>query len=114
MVHAPGVLRVVEVAPLALARVRVRARVTVEERHVTEQERREAESTTRPPTRAVGIEVELTGPMAVARHPQVVRTTHVSAELEAVVALQLGEVADELPLLLVLIERAVAAVDIET
>ena len=49
--------------------------------------------------------------MGVARHPEVVRAPHVDADLDVVVAEQLREVADQLQLLFVLIERAVAAVD---
>ena len=42
-VHAPGVLRVVEVPPLPLARVGVGADVAAQPRHVADQERRQAE-----------------------------------------------------------------------
>jgi hypothetical protein len=47
----------------------------------------------------------------VARYAQVVRAPDVHAGLEAVIAAQLRDVADQLPLRLVLIQRTVAAVD---
>src|SRR5262245_7005422 len=49
--------------------------------------------------------------MRVAGHAQVVGAANVGAELESVIADELRRVADELELVLVLIERAVAAVD---
>jgi len=49
--------------------------------------------------------------MDVARYAQVVSATDVNAELERVVADEFRRVADELELVFVLIERAVAPVD---
>src|SRR5262249_17934730 len=49
--------------------------------------------------------------MHIARHTQVVCAAHVCAEFEGMVAVELRCVADELKLVLVLVERAVAAVD---
>ena len=49
--------------------------------------------------------------VAIARHAQVVCAPHVDAELHAVRAPQLREVSNQLKLLLVLIERAIAAAD---
>src|SRR5262245_6545239 len=49
--------------------------------------------------------------MDIARHAQVVSATNVNAELERVVADEFRRVADELELVFVLIERAVATVD---
>ncbi len=108
-VQPPGVLRVVEVAPLALARVHRRADVAPERGHVTEHEARQRQTAAGRPARAVVGERQLAGAVPVARHAQVVRAAHVDAELHAVAAPQLGDVADDLELLLVLIERAVAA-----
>jgi hypothetical protein len=56
------------------------------------------------------MERQLTGPMRVARDAQVPGAPHVDTELDAVVALQLRDVADQLQLLFVLVERAVAPV----
>ena len=57
--------------------------------------------------------VQLARAMVVARHPQVVGAANVDAELEGVVTPGPRHIADDLPLLLVLVERAVAAVDAE-
>ena len=51
--------------------------------------------------------------MLVARHPEVVGTADVGAELDRVAALQPREVRHDLPLLLVLRQRAVAAIHAE-
>jgi hypothetical protein len=114
VVRAPGVLQVVEVPPLPLARVRRRADVALEERHVAEQERREPEPAARRSDRAVGVKLQLARPMRVARHAQVVRAADVDPGLEGVGRAQdLREVGRDLPLRLVLGQRAVAAVDAE-
>ena len=113
-VGAPRILRVVEVPPLPLARVGERADVAAEVRHVAEQERRQAEAAAVGSARAVDVECQLARSMRVARHPQVPRVPDVHAELHRVVALEhLRDVADQLELLLVLVQRAVAAVDAE-
>ena len=110
----PGVLRVVEVPPLALARVGERADVAAEVRHVAEQERREAEAAAVRPARPIDVERQLARSMDVAWHPEIPRAADVSAELHGVIALNmLRHVADELQLLLVLIQRTIAAVDAE-
>ena len=52
--------------------------------------------------------------MRIARYPQVVRATYVDAELEVVALHQLRDVPHELELLLVLVQRAVAPVYVES
>ena len=51
--------------------------------------------------------------MRVARDAEVVRAADVDAGLEVVAADELRDVADQLPLRFVLVERAVAAIDPE-
>ncbi len=107
----PGVLDVVEMAPLPLARIRVRAHEAGEGADVPEEEGGEAEPATIRPDGPVLAEGQLTGSVGVAGDPQVVGASDVEAELRGVVAEDLREVRDHLPLLLVLGQRAVAAVD---
>src|ERR1041384_1216255 len=52
--------------------------------------------------------------MLIARHPQIVSLANVGAELERVIALNLRPVVDELDLLFVLDQRAIASVDAES
>ena len=80
--------------------------------HVAEQERRQAEAAV-DAVGAVRREGQLAGAVRIARDAQVVRAPDVDAGLEGVAADQLGHVADELQLVLVLFERAVAAVGVE-
>ena len=110
---APGVLDVVEVPPLALPRVRARADEALEEGHVAQEEGGEAEPAAVRAARPVVAEAELARPVGVARDAQVVGAADVDAELHGVVAEHLREVRDDLPLLLVLGQRAVAAIDLE-
>ena len=114
VVHPPGVLRVVEVAPLSLARVRIRADVPAEVRHVADEEGRESKPARTRERGPVAAERQFARTVRIARHAQVVRAANVDAELEAVVAVELRQVADNLELLLVLIERAVAPVHAKT
>ena len=110
----PRVLRVIEVPPLPLPRVGERADVAPEVRHVAEQERRQAEPAAVGPRVRSTLNVSSPERWLIARHAQVPRAPDVDAELHRVVALQHPrEVADQLQLLLVLVERAVAAVDAE-
>src|SRR5204863_3178792 len=106
----PGVLHVVRAPPLALGRVYCRTDIPIEPADLTEEERREAQSPAIGTLRLLRIEVELAGPMPVARHAQVPGSAHIDAELDRVVLDEAGDVRDKLHLLLVLIERAVAAV----
>ena len=107
----PGVLCVVEMTPLPLACVDRRAHVAAERAHVAEHEARERQTAALRAARTIVAEAELAGSMPIARHAQVVGAADVDAELHAVGAPQLRDVADELKLLLVLIERTVAPAD---
>src|SRR5206468_7831360 len=80
---------------------------------VAEQERRERQATAGGPDRAFELEGELSRPVLIARHAQVVGAADVDAELDRVILNELCDVADHLPLLLVLVQRAVAAVHAE-
>src|SRR3954468_10915696 len=113
-VRTPGILRVIEVPPLAFGRVRLRARVPPEIRDVTEQERGEPEPSGTLERCSIRAERQLAGSMRVARDSQVVGAPNVDAELEVVALHELGDVAYELELFFILIERAVAAVDAES
>ena len=64
--------------------------------------------------RAVLAERKFARTMSIARHSQVERAAHVDAELERVIAEELRQVANELILLLILIQRTVTASDFVT
>src|SRR5436190_17507434 len=106
----PRVLHVVEVAPLPLARIGERAGVAGEVGRVAEQERRDRQAAAVWSDRAGGRKRQLAGAVLIARHAQVPGTANVSTELDRVVADEPRDVGDELRLLLVLVERTVAAV----
>ena len=110
---APGVLTVEEPALLALSCVQAGADETLEFVYVAEQEGAEHQAAVAGERSAVLVEVELTGAVRVGRYTEVHRVTNVGAELELMVALDLGPVVDELELLFALGERAVAAADVE-
>src|SRR6185369_11363627 len=84
-----------------------------EVRHIADQEGRDSEALTAWSACALRAERELAGAVRIARHSQVVSTPNIDAELEGVIAGTLQEIADKLKLLLLFIERAVAAVDAE-
>src|SRR5262249_17527435 len=113
-IDAPRVLPVVEVPPLALARIGAGAIVTAEVRHITKQERCQAQAATSWAACAVIAKGQFAGAVNITRHAQVVSATHIHAELEGVVAEELGRVADKLELVLILIERTVETVDNKT
>ena len=81
--------------------------------NVADQERCEARAAAVRPLGARGVEGELARAVLVARHAQVVGAPNVGPELDGVVAQNLRPVVDELKLLFVLVERAVAAVHAE-
>ncbi len=108
--RAPGVLRVDEPAPLLLARVRARADVPSIGGDVTQEERGEPHPAAARSLRPLRVEVDLARAVVVARHAQVVGAPHVEPHLDRVLGAEhLRQVGDELELLLVLRQRAVAA-----
>src|SRR4029078_5109195 len=84
--RAPGVLQVVELAPLALAGIRARAHVAHHALHVAEHEAGQAQAAAARPGRVLLVEVQLAGAVRVAGHAQVVGASDVDAELDRVVA----------------------------
>src|SRR5262249_33090048 len=111
---APGVLPVIKMSPLALASVGVGADVTAKTGYITQQESRQAKSSTVHACASAIVEGQFTRAMGVARHPQIIGAADVGAELERVIADEFRCIADKLQLVLVLIERAVASVDAQT
>src|SRR6185503_11635425 len=105
--RSPGVLGVIEMTPLTFPRVGIRADVAAEVGHVAEEERGEAQSACALQRGPVRAERQLTGSMHIARYSKVVGTTNIDAELEIMSVHQLRDVANELKLLFVLVERAV-------
>ena len=99
---APGVLPIEEPAILCLAGIVYGADVALEELHVAQQERGQTGTAAVGSLRAGGIEVELPGAVLVAGDAQVVGAADVGAELEGVIALDLGPVVDELILIFIL------------
>ena len=84
----PGVLRVVEVSPLALAGIRARADEPRKVGDIAEQEGRRADAAGAIERRALRVEGQLAGAVVVGRHAQVIGAAHVDAELEGVVAVR--------------------------
>ena len=80
----------------------------------SEEERGESEATPRWTDGAVLRKGQFAGSVGVARHTQIVGPADVQTGLDVVPAERLGEVTDQLPLRLVLIEGTVAAVDAQT
>src|SRR5437867_634156 len=99
--------------PLLLTRIYSRADITSQLRHITQQEGRNAETTARCTAGASNAKGKLAGTVRVAWYTQVDRATEVNTKLKAVVSLQLRQVCHHLILALVLIQRAVAAIDSE-
>src|SRR5262245_30987490 len=95
-------------APLPLARVGVGTDIAGQPGDVAEHEAGERQPAAARTARAIVFEVELAGAMPVARHAQVEGAPHVDTELHRVIAAHFRDVADNLVLLLVLVERAVA------
>ena len=109
--HLPGILAEEKPPVLGFARVERIGNVAFEARDVADQERSQTGAAAARPLRARRVEVELARAVPVARHAQVEGAADIGSELERVVAADLGPVVDELILILVLNERAVAAVD---
>ena len=112
-VDTPLVLSEEEVAVLCFAGVERVGDVALEAGDVAHQERSEAGTTTRGTLRARSVEVELAGAVTVRRDSQIQSAAEIGTELNRVVTRDLRPVVDELELLFVLDERAVAAVDAE-
>ena len=79
--------------------------------HVAQQESRQSGAAARRSLRARSVERQLSRAMLIARHAKIVSLADVGAELYRVAALNSRPVVHELNLFLVLIQRAVAAVD---
>ena len=60
------------------------------------------------------IEVQDTGTVGVARHAQILRIANVRSEFDLVIALDAGPVVDNLELVFLLCQRAVAPADVKT
>ena len=112
--HTPGVFNVVEVAPLPLSCIRLRAVVAPEIRRIAQQKSGQTEASAFRPARAVLAEGQLARAVRVARHPQVVGAPEIDAELHRMVSLDFRHVVYPLKLLLILIQRTVAAVHAES
>ena len=107
----PGVLHVGEEAVLPFGGLGGVADVAGERVHLAEQERCQAEAAAVRTLRGGRVEGELAGAVRVAGHAQVLLVAPVDAELERVVADDVGGVADPLEFVLLLVQRAVAAID---
>src|SRR5439155_12598398 len=90
-----------------------RADIAIEPAHLAQEKRREPQSAALRALCLLLIKVQFPRPMPVARHTQVVGFADVDSEFHRVILNLPRHVADELELLFVLVEGAVAAIDAE-